>query len=170
MQLAGWLQPRFLQPDSEWAALRNAQAAALELDNTAMAVAIDLGNPADIHPQNKQEVAARLARIALARDYGRDIVYEAPVVKEVTVDGDKIRLSFTGEVIPTSSALTGFIIGDAEGNFAVASARKTGPDSIELSSSRIRKPVAVRYNWADYPGGNLYSADNLPVAPFATDK
>lgn len=170
VQLAGWLQPRNLQPDSEWAELRNSQAAALDLDNTGMAVAIDLGNPADIHPQNKQEVAARLARIALARDYGRDVVYTAPVVKDVKTLGDKVVLTFDGEVTPASAAVTGFIIGDGKGDWAVASARKTGPSTIEVSSIRIKKPAAVRYNWADYPGGNLYGADKLPVAPFATDK
>lgn len=170
VQLAGYLQPRNLQPDSEWAALRNAQAKALELYNTSMAVAIDLGNPVDIHPRNKQDVAARLARIALARDYGRDVAYAAPTVTSVKSKGNVIELTFNGEVVPTSAAVTGFIVGDGSGNFAVANGKLTSPVTIELTSPKIAKPTVVRYDWADYPGGNLYSRDRLPVAPFATDK
>lgn len=171
VQLAGFLQPSNCQPDSEWAALRNAQAKALKLGNTGMAVAIDLGNPADIHPQDKQSVADRLCRIALARDYGRsDVVYAAPqLVKKEAKDG-KIILTFSGELFPTSSAVTGFIVGDGKGNFAPATARKTAPNTLEVSSILIPAPQIARYDWADYPCGNLYGADKLPVAPFATDK
>lgn len=41
VQLAGFLQPVAVQPESEWALLRQAQAKALELPNTAMASAVD---------------------------------------------------------------------------------------------------------------------------------
>lgn len=79
-------------------------------------------------------------------------------------------LKFNGAVKPTSSALTGFIIGDKDGKFAYANARLEGTDTIVLSSPLVSKPTAARYNWADYPGGNLYGVTGLPVAPFATDK
>lgn len=171
VQLAAYQTPKNVQPESAWAYLRNAQSKALELPNTAMAVAIDLGNPADIHPANKQEVARRLALIALNRDYGMECEYAAPVCVSVSQDADgKLRLRFDGAVKPSSSALTGFIIGDAEGNFAYANARMEGDNTVVLSSPLVRQPVAARYNWADYPGGNLYGLNGLPVAPFATDK
>ena len=79
-------------------------------------------------------------------------------------------MKFNGAVKPTSSALTGFIIGDKDGNFAYANARLVGDDTVVLSSPLIKAPVVARYDWADYPGGNLYGANGLPVAPFATDK
>lgn len=170
VQLAGFMQPINVQPDSNWALLRNSQAKALTLPNTGMAVAIDLGNPVDIHPTNKQEVARRLSLIALNRDYGKDCVYEAPVCVSSKVEGNKMVLKFNGTVKPTSSALTGFIIGDKDGKFAYANARLEGTDTIVLSSPLVSKPAAARYNWADYPGGNLYGVTGLPVAPFATDK
>ncbi len=170
VQLAGWLKPRALQPDSEWAALRNAQAKALILDNTSMVTAIDLGNPADIHPRNKQEVARRLAETALTRDYGKQYDYKMPVCTDVKTKGSEMLLTFDAPLAPKSVAVTGFIVGDANGNFAVAAGRMVNPTTIVLSAAEIQKPVAARYDWADYPGGNLYGANGLPVAPFATDK
>ena len=171
VQLAGFQAQKNVQPESEWALLRNSQAKALELPNTGMAVAIDLGHPTDIHPSNKQEVARRLALLALNHDYGKkDIVSEAPVLLSSKVKDGKIILKFNGAVKPTSTAVTGFIIGDKKGNFAYANARLDGDDTVVLSSPLIEKPTIARYNWADYPGGNLYGTTGLPVAPFATDK
>lgn len=167
VQLAGYLEPKSLQPDSEWAALRDAQTAALELPNTGMAVAIDLGNPGDIHPRNKQDVADRLARLALNDTYGRPTVCRAPELVSLSADGNKLTAKFSGALDPTSVAVTGFIIGDKDGNFEVANGRLQGADTVILSSSKIKNPVEIRYDWADYPGGNLYGADHLPVAPFA---
>lgn len=171
VQLAGWLAQKNVQPDSEWALLRNSQAKALALPHTGMAVAIDLGNPADIHPSDKQEVARRLSLLALNKDYGRkDVICEAPVVVSSKKDGNRMVLKFNGAVKPTSCALTGFIIGDKDGKFAYANARLEGDDTVVVSSPLVENPTVVRYAWADYAGGNLYSAAGLPVAPFATDK
>lgn len=170
VQLAGWLQPKLVQPDSEWAELRNSQAKALQLPNTGMAVAIDLGNPADIHPVNKQEVAHRLALLALNRTYGKPHTDAAPVCKSVKTAGNKITLTFDGPVHAKAGIATGFIIGDKDGKFASASARLVGNDTVELSSPLISSPTVARYNWADYPFGNLAGETGLPVAPFATDK
>lgn len=166
VQLAGFGQQNNLQPDSPWAALRQAQTEALKLPRTGMASAIDAGHPYDIHPTDKYRVADRLARLALALDYGKKIEYKAPEVKTVNVKDGKMTLTFDGDVIPGSCALTGFILGDADGNWAVANARQTGPRTVQLYSRRIPFPQEVKYNWADYPSGNLYGAGNLPVTPF----
>lgn len=169
VQLAGWLQPRAVHPDSEWAALRDAQAKALELDNTAMAVAIDLGNPADIHPKNKQEVAHRLALISLARDYGRDEVYEAPKCLSAVADGNSILLTFDKPVKPTTNAITGFIIAGTDGKFTTATPVLEDETHLRLSSPAVKTPKVVKYNWADFPCGNLYGETGLPVAPFSNE-
>ncbi len=167
VQLAAYLAPKMVQPDSEWAALRQAQADALELDNTAMAVAIDLGDPYDIHPKNKQEVARRLSLIALARDYGMKCEYKAPVVKNTEINEGSITLTFDGKVSSTVGNINGFIVGDATGKYAVAIAKQIGKNKIQLSSPEIKNPVNVKYNWADYPCGNLIGVSSqLPIAPF----
>lgn len=171
VQLAGWLQPQTVQPDSEWAALRNAQSKALKLPNTSMVSAIDLGNPADIHPRNKQTVAHRLAMTALNRDYGKkDIEYQAPVCIGMKKEDSKLTLTFDRDIHPTSVAVIGFIIGDSDGDFAQAMTEMPNKRTIVLSSPQIKHPDRARYNWADYPNGNLYSSAGIPVAPFATDK
>lgn len=170
VQLAGWLQPRICQPDSEWAALRNAQAKALELPNTGMAVAIDLGNPVDIHPRNKQDVAKRLAANALAKTYGRNVEYAAPVLKSAKAENGKLLLTFSGDVKTPTVAVTGFIIAGKDGKYYPATARQTGARTIEVSNPRVKNPAEVRYDWADYPDGNLYGVNGLPVAPFGTDR
>ncbi len=169
VQLAGFLQPVVVQPESEWAQLRYAQAKALELPNTGMVTAVDLGNPVDIHPTNKAEVARRLGILALDRSYGRKQTCEAPVCTNVDNDGKGITLTFDAPVKAVGGVATGFIIGDEKGIWASANATMIDDRSIRLSSQLIDKPVAVRYSWADYPGGNLYGANSLPVAPFATD-
>ncbi len=170
VQLAGFLQPKAVQPDSQWAALRNAQSKALELDNTAMAVAIDLGNPVDIHPKNKQEVAHRLALVALNRDYGDDCVYAAPRCTEIKRSGNSLILKFDSPIKATSSAVTGFIIAGKDGVFTTATPVLLDDVTLSVSARGVDRPAAVRYNWADYPGGNLYGVTGLPVAPFANDR
>lgn len=169
VQLAGFQAQKAVQPESEWADLRNAQSKALELDNTAMAVAIDLGNPADIHPRNKQDVAHRLALIALNRTYGTDCVSEAPKCISATRSGNQMILKFNSPVVSPTTAVTGFIISGKDGIFTTATPTIIDDRTISLSSHTVDKPEFVRYNWADYPCGNLYGTTGLPVAPFATD-
>lgn len=166
VQLAGFQAPVPVQPESKWAELREAQTAACELPNTGMATAIDLGNPTDIHPKNKQEVARRLSLLALGRDYGKDVVYKAPEVSDITVRGNEIVLTFDAPVTSTSSAMTGFIIAGKDGRYTTATPRRIDDRTIAVSAPTVKKPVNVRYNWADYPCGNLYGTTGLPVAPF----
>lgn len=170
VQLAGFLKPQAVQPDSKWAALRNAQAKALCLEHTGMATAIDLGNPADIHPTNKQDVAHRLALIALNKDYGFNNAYAGPVCESVDYQPDGIVLNFNEEVVPASSAITGFIIAGDDGVFTTATPAIIGKKTIKLSASGIKNPSMVKYNWADFPCGNLYGATGLPVTPFENEK
>lgn len=170
VQLAGYRTPQAVQPDSEWAALRNAQSKALQLPNTAMASAIDLGNPGDIHPREKQTVAHRLALTALGRDYGFDTNYKAPLCISTKNKGDRIILEFDDDLTATSSAMLGFIVGDINGNFDQAIVKKIDNRTLELYSPLVKKPICARYNWADFPNGNLYSSHGIPVAPFATDE
>lgn len=171
VQLAGFMQPVVVQPESEWALLRNAQSKALELPHTDMATAIDLGNPIDIHPTNKAEVARRLTMLALDKTYGMKQKCNTPRCIDSKIGSGYVELTFNDSIKATGGAVTGFIIKDKDGTWAYANARLTSDRTIRLSSPLVQNPVAVRYNWADYPGGNLYGIESgLPVLPFASDK
>lgn len=170
VQLANYLKPQQVQPDSQWAALREAQAEALHVDNTGMVVAIDLGVAHDIHPKNKQEVARRFATLALADTYHRG-EYRTPAYQTYNISGKKLTLTFDTEIQARENTVKGFILAGPDGIFYPATATLAGKTSIILESPDVAIPVAARYNWADCPDGNLYGAgSNLPVAPFRTDK
>ena len=161
--------------DSAWAELREAQALALrEIPRTGMAVAIDVGEPADIHPKNKQEVGRRLALWALARDYGRaDVVCEGPTLKTQTVEEGRLVLTFAnaGAGLSTSDGRdpVGFAVASAKGAFVPAKARIEG-DRVVVWTPRVPHPAAVRYAWADAPdGASLVGPTGLPAGPFRTD-
>lgn len=169
VQLAGHILPVNVQPESNWARLRDAQQKVRDLPYVGMATAIDLGHPTDIHPTNKEEVARRLILLALDKTYGKPQVCEAPEYKDIRFEGNKIVLKFDAPVKSTGGVALGFIIGDKEGKWAYAHSKQINDRIIELTSILIDKPSAVRYNWADYPDGNLYGENNLPVLPFASD-
>ncbi|WP_324679056.1 sialate O-acetylesterase [Hymenobacter sp. GOD-10R] len=159
---------------STWAELREAQSLTLSVPNTGMAVTTDIGEAKDIHPRNKQDVGHRLARIALHDAYGKKIVSVGPTFKSMKVEGNKIRLSFSdlgsGLAIKAGqSVLAGFDLAGEDQKFRPAKAAIEGNDVVVYREDTA-KPVAVRYNWADYAGaGNLYNKEGLPAAPFRTD-
>ena len=90
VQLADFLAETPEPKESMWAELREAQTMTLKLPKTGEAVIIDLGEGKDIHPRNKQDVANRLARWALARDYGVKIAHHSPTYKAMEKQGNKI--------------------------------------------------------------------------------
>src|SRR5690554_8151196 len=80
--------------DSDWAELREAQSMTLSLPNTAQAVIIDRGEAEDIHPRDKWTVGERLAVAAKKLAYGMDVVHSGPTFKSMTVEQDKVRITF----------------------------------------------------------------------------
>jgi sialate O-acetylesterase len=152
--------------------VREAQATVLSLPNTGMAVTIDIGDPVNIHPKDKQDVADRLARIALAKTYGRKIEYSGPIYDSMKVEGSSIRISFThvsGGLVAKGGDLKTFVVAGQDGKFVPATAR-IDHDTVVVSSPNVADPAAVRYAWDNYPEGcNLYNSDGLPAAPFRTD-
>ncbi len=158
--------------DSTWAELREAQLMTLALPNTGMAVIIDIGDAKNIHPKNKQDVGKRLALWALAKTYGKKVVYSGPLYKSMEKKDSKIVLSFDhvggGLVAKGGEPLKGFAIAGADHKFVWADAKIEG-DQIVVSSEKVADPVAVRYAWADNPVCNLYNKAGLPASPFRTD-
>mgnify|MGYP003046632498 FL=1 len=171
VQLANFMESKEIQPDSEWAALREAQTKALKLDQVGMAVTIDIGLADDIHPKNKQEVGRRLALVALAGSYGKNVSGSAPVFRNYRIKGDKMELDFgqkqDGFQIK-GTTLKGFTIAGPDRVFYPAEAM-VHDGKIILSSTEVPAPLAARYGWADNPDCNLYGENGLPVAPFRTD-
>jgi sialate O-acetylesterase len=174
VQLADFLNEKTEPADSMWAELREAQTMTMsKLSHTGEAVIIDLGEGKDIHPKNKQGVAMRLARWALARDYGVSVPCQSPTYKSMEKQGNKIILTFDhvdGGFRPFDvKEPRGFTIAGSDRKFHNAQAKLAGPSTIEVWSEKVSAPVAVRYAWADNPICNLYSSAGLPATPFRTD-
>jgi sialate O-acetylesterase len=178
--------------------VREQQAAILSLPNTGLGVTIDIGDPANVHPKNKEPLCDRLSRIALANVYGRKMEYSGPVYTSMKVEGDVVRLSFThaagltthhpanlydhvmlpdaktnapiAEINPNDGPLKWFQVAGADGKYVDADATISG-SSVIVKSAGVSAPVSVRYAWDNYPvGANLYNAAGLPAAPFRTNK
>jgi sialate O-acetylesterase len=167
-----------------------AQTESLKIERTGMAVAIDLAdadNPNDIHPKNKLDVGYRLARWALAKDYGiKDMVYSGPVLKSVTpakdsitvecdcgksplMIGEKVGIAPTKDVTATAE-LKGFAVAGSDGNYVNAQARIKGKHKVILTCKEIPEPLTVRYAYTMNPAGcNLYNQAGLPAGPFTSD-
>jgi sialate O-acetylesterase len=169
--------PNFGQPAKEpevggWADLRESQASVLGLPNTAMAVAIDIGDAKDIHPPNKLDVGNRLALAARAMVDQEKVRAAGPIYRRMEVEGNTIRLYFDelcGKLTAKNGELQRFAIAGPDRKFVWASAKIDG-DTIIVQSEAVPIPIAVRYAWASNPEGcNLYNGDGLPAAPFRTD-
>jgi sialate O-acetylesterase len=175
VQLADFQAEKPEPGDSEWAELREAQTMTLQaVPNGGEAVIIDIGEGKDIHPKNKQDVAKRLARWALAETYKvPGIICRSPRYKAMEKQGAKVVLAFddvTGGWRPFDVAEPiGFTIAGADKKFVTAKAAIAKDGRVEVWSDAVAEPVAVRYAWADNPVCNMYSAAGLPLTPFRTD-
>lgn len=153
------------------AELRESQQQSLATTNTGMAVTLDIGNPADIHPGNKKDVGHRLAFIALARTYGQDgVEWSGPMPATTSVSGAELRIRFDhGEqmTLRDSTSPQLWIAGEDK-TFRPAIARVEG-DTLILSNPAVAKPVAARYAWSSAPSAAIFGATGLPAAPFRTD-
>lgn len=170
VQLANYLEPAHAPGESGWAELREAQRAALALPNTAMVVAIDVGEWNDIHPLDKETVAERLVRAARVVAYGEtDVVASGPVPVALERKKDRLRIRFDSVgrgLVSRGDRLGGFAIAGADREFVVADAKIDG-DVVVVSSDSVIDPVHVRYAWADNPpDANLYNEEGLPATPF----
>jgi sialate O-acetylesterase len=151
--------------------VREAQATILELPNTGMAVATDIGEAKNVHPKNKQDVGDRLARIALAKTYGRKIEFSGPAYESMKIEGGTVRVKFSHAdgLVARDGTLKWFTIAGVDGKFVPADAKIDG-DTVVVSSPDVTTPTAVRYAWVNFPnGGYLYNAAGLPAAQFRSD-
>ena len=168
-----WVQlPNFNRPGEGWSLVREGMLKALRLPNTGMAVTVDIGEPANIHPKNKQEVGRRLSLWALGQVYGKTVpAVSGPLPASHETKGDTVTVAFRhteGGLVTKDGNLKGFVIAGEDQQWKPADAKILG-DKVAVSSSEVAKPVAVRYAWAANPVGNLFNGAGLPASPFRTD-
>jgi len=162
---------------SDWVLVQEAQEKTLELRHTGMVVINDIGEANDIHPKNKQDVAARLALSARHLAYHEQrLVHSSPRFRMVTTEsattgdrGVKLRVWFdqTGGGLKTRGGgeVKGFEVAGEDRAFHPAEARIDGK-TVVVASPNVAWPVAVRYAWASYPDCNLVNAEGLPSGAF----
>ncbi|MFM2170797.1 MAG: hypothetical protein RI957_1026 [Verrucomicrobiota bacterium] len=176
VQLANFGKPT-TEPGAEdgWVNVQDAMRRVLQtVPKTGMAVINEVGEAEDIHPKNKKDPGERLALWALAKDYGKNIVYSGPLYRKHEVVKDAIRISFdhvgSGLKARDAAPLKRFEICGADGKWHWADAIVEGKDTIVVSSKEVTQPSAVRYAWAANPeGANLINREGLPASVFTTD-
>jgi len=167
--------------------IREAQFRAYrELENVGFACAYDQQVPW-YHPHKKVLLGERIARWALATQYGLPIGWQPAVCTGAQVEGDSIVVSFDRPVrTHDGRPVEGFAIAGKDRQFypAEASYLVVGTDDrgrpredhskLVVHSDLVSEPVAVRYAWARNPLGNLVNEQHhervLAVPSFRTDQ
>lgn len=173
VQLPGFGDYNYLPAESGWAELREAQLQSLSVANTGMAVAIDLGEWNDLHPDRKKPVGDRLALAASKIAYGDDTVYSGPIFQSAKFSDGKVTISF-GHTVGGLITMDGeepqeFAIAGTDKKFVWATAKIDG-DKVVVWSDEVKDPKYVRYAWADDPvNPNLYNKEGLPASPFEAE-
>jgi len=157
-----------------WELFREVQMECLEIPNTGMAITIDVGDPRDVHPRNKQPVGERLALSALAGTYGQKIIHSGPLFgSQMKQVGARLQLLFehSGSGLTTSDKKTarGFEIAAVDGKYHPSDAALED-NVVTLSSSAVKEPAMARYGWAPFPDCNVVNSVGLPMSPFRTSK
>ncbi len=159
-------------PAETWGAVREAQRRTLKLAGTAMAVTLDVGEPGNVHPADKQTVGTRLALAAQAVAYGQMREWSGPLFRQATAEGGGLRVYFTHAAGLTArgGVLQGFEVAGADRRFVAANARVDG-DAVVVRADSVERPEYVRYAWANAPtGANLFNASGLPASTFTSEQ
>lgn len=156
--------------DDTWGYLREAQTQTLKLPVTGQALSYDIGDVADIHPRNKQDVGRRLARLALARTYGQEIMDRGPEILRVETAGLgplQLYFDYIGETLrsPTGN-VSGFDLAGEDGVFHPAEAWIEEEGTVRVQCKEVPTPAAIRYAWTNATDANLLNSDMLPALPF----
>ncbi len=169
VQLANFGERSPTPIDPHWAQLREQQRETLSVPNTAMAVTIDIGDPKNIHPRNKQDVGKRLALPARRFCYGeKDLEHSGPVLESMEAKDGALVLKFShakGGLAAKGGELKSFAISE-DGQAYVWAQAKIAGDSVALSAPEFKNPKFVRYAWDSDPESAIYNKEGLPASPF----
>ncbi len=167
-------KPRSAMPveGDQWTETRESQAiAASSVPNSCLAVTIDTGDAENIHAKDKQPVGERLALCALAKYYGKNVVYSGPTLNSADRLPTSIRLHFAnvdGGLVMKGPKLEEFAIAGEDRKWVWADAHIEG-DTVVVSSPSVPNPKEVRYAWQSNPVATLFNGAGLPAGPFRTD-
>jgi sialate O-acetylesterase len=161
------------QPGSDdWAELREAQAVtAASIPHSGLAVTIDTGDADNLHPKDKKPVGERLALLALAEHYGKNISFSGPAYRSIDRSGNSIRIKFDhidGGLQVHGDELEEFSIAGRDRQWHWAKAKIDG-DTVVVTSADVAEPQEVRYAWQSNPKATLFNGAGLPAAPFRSD-
>ena len=153
--------------DDSWAQLRDVQRRVADADpQVGMASALDVGQPSDIHPTDKQSVGRRLALAARELALGEAVESRgpSPVSVERTGEGIAVRFDHGPLKLVGGGEALGFELCDAAAQCRFVPGRLSG-DTIVLPADPAAREV--RYLWQASPLVNLYNASDLPATGFA---
>lgn len=166
--------------NARWPQMRQVQLQiALKDKNSGFIVTTDVGEKNDIHPTDKRPVGKRLAYLAAAKTYGKDIEYSGPLFEKAVPGDNGVTVYFTHNLglkaqirnkdgsftVDESGKINGFELSADGVNFVPAEAVIVG-DTVVVSG--VENPVALRFGWMNFaePALNLYNSANLPASPF----
>jgi len=194
-------QQSYGEPDPDnvgFADLREAQTLFfMNAKNVGMVPQHDLNSarPTGIHYYNKLDPGKRLARWALAHQYGKDIAYTGPIYKSHSIKGNTVRVQFEqrgpgGGLMVASKGMQADYFKDPSAY--VEPARETKGEKLKhfrlagkdrlwhaaeavingnevvVTSKAVPDPVGVQYAYSATPmGANLYNKAGLPATAFA---
>jgi len=161
----------FGSPQENWGLIRDSQRRTLQVANTGMAVTLDIGQRDNVHPPDKQTVAARLVLAARALTYGEPtLAFNGPLYRQTTREPGSLRIWFDhAEGLHSSGdGLKGFEVAGADGHFVRATASVQGT-SVVVSAPEVVEPVQVRYAWESFTDANLYNGAALPASTFVAE-
>jgi sialate O-acetylesterase len=160
-------------PEEDWGMLRDAQRRTLAVANTAMAVTLDVGDPDNVHPADKQTVGHRLALGARALAYGENVHWSGPLFRQATTESGGMRVYFTGadgKLAARGGTLKGFELASADRHFVPAEAQIDADGaSVTVTSAHVPTPKYVRYAWPNAPDATLMDSAGLPASTFSSE-
>jgi len=169
-----WVQlPNYDTGGRNWPVIREGMMRTLKVPNTGMAITLDIGDPKDIHPKNKQDVGYRLSLWAMGTVYGKQVpATSGPLVEGFKTQGNSMVVKFmftAGGLKAKNGSLTGFEIAGEDQQWKPAEAKIDG-SKVVVSSPEVKKPAAVRYAWENNPKASLFNDAGLPASPFRTQE
>jgi sialate O-acetylesterase len=143
-----------------------------DIPHSGMVTTMDVGDPALIHPADKETVGHRLAYWALAETYGKlDFGYAPPTYKAMEIEGGGIVVLFNNAeqgICPIKVEIGGFEIAGEDKLFVPATAIERG-GKIVVSSEKVAQPIAVRYLYKNFAEATVFNVYGIPASPFRTD-